>query len=110
MQIFLTVLSTTLSDKGEISKSGALKKMTIHRAGIFIVVEAPGLGVQVKWDRGTRIYVQLTSRWKGRVQGLCGNYNGDTLDDLKTPSSGVEVSALLFGNSWKLEDVCPRKC
>lgn len=65
------------------------------------------MGVQLKWDRGTRIYILLRPRWKGRVQGLCGNFNGDALDDLKTPSSGLEVNAALFGNAWKLEDVCP---
>lgn len=71
-----------------------------------MVVEAPGLGLQVKWDRGTRVYVKLTSMWNGKVQGLCGNFNGDAQDDLKTPSSGIETSAVIFGDSWKLQDFC----
>ena len=66
------------------------------------------MGLQIKWDRGTRVYIKLAPRWKGRVQGLCGNYNGDALDDLKTPSSGVETSATIFGDSWKLQDFCAR--
>lgn len=60
----------------------------------------------MKWDRGTRVYVKLTSMWKGKVQGLCGNFNGDAQDDLKTPSSGIETSAVIFGDSWKLQDFC----
>lgn len=88
---------------------GKLNKLSIHRAGIFIVVEAPGMGLQVKWDRGTRAYVKLGIRWKNRVQGLCGNFNGDAQDDLKTPSSGIETSAILFGDSWKLQDFCASK-
>lgn len=83
-----------------------LDKLSVHRGGIFVVVEAPGLGLQVKWDRGTRVYVQLTAMWKGNVQGLCGNFNGDAQDDLKTPSSGIETSAVIFGDSWKLQDFC----
>lgn len=86
-----------------------LNKLSIHRAGIFIVVEAAGMGLQVKWDRGTRAYVKLGIRWKNRVQGLCGNFNGDAQDDLKTPSSGIETSAILFGDSWKLQDFCASK-
>lgn len=86
-----------------------LDKLSVHRAGIFVVVEAPGLGLQVKWDRGTRVYVKLKAMWKGNVQGLCGNFNGDVQDDLKTPSSGIETSAIIFGDSWKLQDFCASK-
>ena len=88
------------------SESENSKKVSINRAGVFVVVETPGLGMQVKWDRGTRVYVKLDNRWKGRVQGLCGNYNGDAQDDLKTPSSGIETSPVLFGHAWKLQDYC----
>lgn len=80
--------------------------MVIHRAGVFIVVEIPGMGVQIKWDRRTRIYITLAVRWKGKVHGLCGNYNDDAMDDFKTPSSGIESSATIFGDSWKLQDFC----
>lgn len=93
----------------EIVTSGPLKSMSIHRAGVFVVIEIVGLGVELKWDRGTRAYVKLSSRWRGRVQGLCGDYNGDAQNDLKSPSSGLETSPMIFGNSWKLEDFCPRK-
>lgn len=89
--------------------TGSMYRHRIHRAGIFVVIEVPGLGFQLKWDRGTRVYVQLSSRWKGRVQGLCGDYNGDAQNDLKSPSSGLETSATIFGDSWKLEDFCPRE-
>lgn len=84
----------------------ATNKLAIHRAGIFIIVEAPGLGLQVKWDRGTRVYVKLDTKWKGRVGGLCGNYNGNANDDLQAPSGGIETSPLLFGHSWRLQDYC----
>lgn len=81
----------------------------IYRAGIFIVVEIPGMDVQIKWDRGTRVYIKIGNRWQGRVQGLCGNNNGDAFDDLKTPSLGIETSPLIFGDSWKLQDFCASK-
>jgi hypothetical protein len=52
------------------------------------------------------VYVKLQKRWKNKVQGLCGNYNSDSQDDLKSPSAGVENNALLFGHSWKLDESC----
>ena len=97
------------SETNEVTKSGELKKITVSRVGVFILVEVPGMGLQVKWDRGTRVYIKLSARWKGRVQGLCGNYNGDSLDDLKTPSSGIETSPMIFGDAWKLQDFCASK-
>lgn len=61
-------------ESNEIVHHGKHKVMKVHRAGVFVVIEVPGSGVQVKWDRGTRIYVQLSSRWKGRVQGITANF------------------------------------
>lgn len=80
--------------------------MFTYRSGNFIVVEIPHIGVLLKWDRGTRVYLKLENRWKGRVQGLCGNYNYDALDDFMNPSLGVENNPIIFGHSWKLDDSC----
>lgn len=74
--------------------------------GIFTIVEIDSMDVQIKWDRGTRVYVKLGNKWRGKVQGLCGNFNDDAMDDMKTPSSGIETSAIMFGDSWKLQDFC----
>lgn len=93
----------------EIVHTGNINRLKTHRAGVFVVIEAVGLGVQLKWDRGTRIYVKLGSQWMNRVHGLCGNYDGDASNDFKSPSTGLETNAVLFGNSWKLEEFCPRK-
>lgn len=78
----------------------------IFDAGVFTIVELVGLDVQVKWDRGTRVYIRVGSRWQNHVKGLCGNFNGDAEDDLKTPAAGVEVSSTIFGHSWKLQEFC----
>lgn len=81
-------------------------KLLIHVAGVFTVIEIPHLEVQIKWDRFTRMYIKLGNRWKERVQGLCGNYNDNILDEMKTPSFGIETNPLAFGNSWKLDPSC----
>lgn len=81
--------------------------MSPYRAGIFTIVELTSIGLLLKWDRATRVYLKLDEqRWKGRVEGLCGNYNGDAADDFTSPSNGVETNALIFGHSWRLDDSC----
>lgn len=80
--------------------------MLVYRSGIFLTVEVPNIGLLLKWDRGTRVYLKLENRWKNKVQGLCGNFNYDSLDDFMNPSFGIESSPTIFGHSWKLEDSC----
>ncbi|XP_068082174.1 hemocytin [Anabrus simplex] len=85
-----------------------MERIILREAGLFVFAEATDLGVVVQWDRGTRVYVMIDPRWRNKVKGLCGNYNNDMLDDFQTPSGGIsEVSAVAFGDSWRLQGYCP---
>uniref|UniRef100_A0A481MQJ2 Hemolectin n=1 Tax=Nipponaphis monzeni TaxID=196483 RepID=A0A481MQJ2_9HEMI len=88
--------------------SSSTKRITIKEVGnIFVVVEVPDLGLQIFWDKGTRIHLKVDEKWKNKIKGLCGNYNDNQMDDFQTPYGGVpEVSASLFGDSWKLQPYC----
>ncbi|KAG5886861.1 hypothetical protein JTB14_017666 [Gonioctena quinquepunctata] len=84
------------------------KHVTVRTKGTFVIVEAPDLGLNVHWDRGTRVYVKVDPRWKDNTKGLCGNYNDNEADDFQTPSGGLtEVSTNIFGDSWRLQSYCP---
>ena len=54
-----------------------------------------------------RVYVRLAARLRGRVGGLCGNFDGDTENDFTTRQGIMESTAELFGNSWKVSPSCP---
>lgn len=56
---------------------------------------------------GMRVYVRLAAHLRGRVSGLCGNFDGDTENDFTTRQGIVESTAELFGNSWKVSPSCP---
>lgn len=56
---------------------------------------------------GMRVYVRLASHLRGRVGGLCGNFDGDTENDFTTRQGIMESTAELFGNSWKVSPSCP---
>lgn len=56
---------------------------------------------------GMRVYVRLEAHLRGRVGGLCGNFDGDTENDFTTRQGIVESTAELFGNSWKVSPSCP---
>ncbi|KAJ8024927.1 Mucin-5AC [Holothuria leucospilota] len=72
------------------------------RVGIYEVIESKE-GITLKWDRGTSIYISLDSRYKGKVCGLCGNFNGKVHDDFMTKQGEMETSPRFFGHSWRKE-------
>lgn len=74
----------------------------------------PGLAV-LWWDTGaercaapgTRVYVRLEPQHRGRVAGLCGNFDGDAENDFSSRQGVLEPTPELFGNSWRLSLLCP---
>nr|XP_055128349.1 mucin-5B [Symphalangus syndactylus] len=77
----------------------------IRYMGIFLVIETRGMAVS--WDRKTSVFIRLHQDYKGRVCGLCGNFDDNAINDFATRSRSVVGDALEFGNSWKLSPSCP---
>uniref|UniRef100_A0A8K9UVC9 SCO-spondin n=1 Tax=Oncorhynchus mykiss TaxID=8022 RepID=A0A8K9UVC9_ONCMY len=87
-------------------KSYSGSGLTLERVGLFVSLSSR-LGVTLLWDGGMRVYVRLAAHLRGRVGGLCGNFDGDTENDFTTRQGSVESTAELFGNSWKVSPSCP---
>jgi hypothetical protein len=58
----------------------AFGHVQIMKAGMFFVINSTHF--TIKWDGATRIYITIHSQWKGKMQGICGNFNMDASDDL----------------------------
>ena len=54
-----------------------------------------------------QVYVRVSPGWSGKVQGLCGNYNQDKMDDFISQNGIRQETAYPFANSWKLMESCP---
>ncbi|KAK2864570.1 hypothetical protein Q7C36_003724 [Tachysurus vachellii] len=76
-----------------------------------------GLSVQYDWDQ--YMVVTVPESFKGRMCGMCGNFNGKKEDDLTTPSGSVAGSIPELGKSWRVSglsgeafchDECPGQC
>ncbi|XP_060933214.1 mucin-2-like [Limanda limanda] len=77
----------------------------INTIGLYLVIEAKN-GLVLMWNKKTILMIKLSSAFKGRVCGLCGNYDGNTKNDFTTRNKEVVVNDLEFGNSWKLSPAC----
>ncbi|XP_069620534.1 otogelin-like protein [Ranitomeya imitator] len=72
------------------------------KAGFYTVVHFPELDISILWDKKTTIHVKVGPRWKGKLSGLCGNFDKFTSNDLTT-SNNMEVrNAQVFGDSWTI--------
>ncbi|XP_024912107.1 otogelin-like protein [Cynoglossus semilaevis] len=74
----------------------------LWKAGYYTVVQFSNQDLTILWDRKTTVHIRVGPQWKGRLGGLCGNFDGITVNDMST-SSHMEVSnAQAFGDSWTL--------
>uniref|UniRef100_A0AC11C8L5 Uncharacterized protein n=1 Tax=Ovis aries TaxID=9940 RepID=A0AC11C8L5_SHEEP len=107
IKIFLGSYELKLSDRTlEVIETGPRPPYSIHQMGIYLVVDTE-LGLTLLWDKGTSIFLRLSPEFKGRVCGLCGNFDDNALNDFTTRSQSVVGDALEFGNSWKFSPSCP---
>ncbi|XP_058520124.1 mucin-5AC [Ochotona princeps] len=109
IKIFLGSYELKLSDgKVEVEAKGKGQEApyTIRQKGIFLVVDTD-LGLVLLWDRKTTLFLRLSPEFKGRVCGLCGNFDDNAVNDFTTRSQSVVGDALEFGNSWKSSPSCP---
>ncbi|NXM14923.1 MUC2 protein, partial [Ploceus nigricollis] len=74
--------------------------------GLYLVIEASN-GVMLIWDKKTTVFIKLSPDYKGKVCGLCGNFDDKANNDFTTRSGLQESNPLNFGNSWKQSPLCP---
>ncbi|KAF4010044.1 hypothetical protein G4228_001256 [Cervus hanglu yarkandensis] len=107
IKIFLGSYELKLSDKKlEVIETGPRPPYSIRQMGIYLVVDTE-VGLVLLWDKGTSIFLRLSPEFKGRVCGLCGNFDDNALNDFTTRSQSVVGDVLEFGNSWKFSPSCP---
>ncbi|XP_075044693.1 mucin-5B-like [Mixophyes fleayi] len=73
--------------------------------GSFLVIEMMN-GIVLVWDRMTSIYIHLSTDFKGKVCGLCGNFDGNGNNDFTKRSQCVVEDVKEFRDSWKLSPEC----
>ncbi|XP_039584367.1 mucin-2 isoform X2 [Passer montanus] len=74
--------------------------------GLYLVIEASN-GVMLIWDKKTTVFIKLSPDYKGKVCGLCGNFDDKANNDFTTRSGLQDNNPLNFGNSWKQSPMCP---
>ncbi|KAM7177636.1 otogelin-like protein [Macrochelys suwanniensis] len=90
------------SDKQRTARGREKTTYQLWKAGYYTVVHFPEQEITILWDKKTTIHVKVGPRWKGKLAGLCGNFDKYTSNDLTT-SNNMEVrNAQVFGESWAI--------
>ena len=85
-------------------------QVEVVRAGGHPHVILTASGVRVSWDGLYYVEVTVSSRWRGNLCGLCGNYNGNRSDDFQMPNFLLTNNVNEFGSSWQLASNISRIC
>ncbi|XP_015259097.1 PREDICTED: mucin-2-like [Cyprinodon variegatus] len=85
---------------------GPLIHHRIRRVGLYLVVESD-IGLALLWDRKTTVRILLEPQHSGEVCGLCGNFDGNGLNDYTIQGQMMVSNSLEFANSWKASSTCP---
>ncbi|XP_036439819.1 otogelin isoform X3 [Colossoma macropomum] len=82
----------------------------LERIADYILVSQPQ-GFTLAWHgRNGSIYIKMSPEFVGRTCGLCGNFNADIQDDLKTSYGVFTEDLAMFGNSWVEEEPQQATC
>uniref|UniRef100_A0A8C9HGW4 Mucin 6, oligomeric mucus/gel-forming n=1 Tax=Piliocolobus tephrosceles TaxID=591936 RepID=A0A8C9HGW4_9PRIM len=65
-----------------------------------------GLELVVQLRPVFQAYITVGPQFRGQTRGLCGTFNGDTMDDFTTSVGIAEGTASLFVDSWRAGN-CP---
>lgn len=60
--------------------------------------------LQILYSPNGKITVKVTSNLAGKLCAPCGNFNNDTLDDLKLPNDQMADNIAEVVDAWKARD------
>ncbi|XP_075139529.1 IgGFc-binding protein-like [Leptodactylus fuscus] len=83
-------------------------RILINQEGGNVVLQTD-FGLKILYDTIYHVILTVPSTYRGKLGGLCGNFNGDKIDDFRLPSKEVVKNVNEFGVSWKVT-VAGAKC
>ena len=96
----ITINGILQANKGDRMIHNSSNVEVIRTGGHPYVLLKIGPPIRISFDGSARVDVTVSTDWKGKLCGLCGNYNDNSDDDFMLPDGSFTTSANDFGNSW----------
>ncbi|KAM5260569.1 LOW QUALITY PROTEIN: zonadhesin [Hipposideros larvatus] len=84
-------------------------RLCMRPSGSFILLYTD-FGLQVRYDGNHLAEVTVPSTYAGRLCGLCGNYNNNSLDDNLKPDKKAAGNSTQLGVAWKSNEYSEPGC
>lgn len=95
----------------QLQKSPKFKNLfTVSKVGNTVVFISPIHGFWLTFDKMGDVKIGVSGANKNTVDGLCGYFNGEAVDDKRLPSGRPSKSTVEFGDSWFVEGVSKETC
>ncbi|XP_056135336.1 otogelin [Lampris incognitus] len=103
--------STNVTFKGQsLQLPHHIHDLELEQISQYVVVTQQH-GFTLAWDGSSgSIYIKLSPEFVGRTCGMCGNFNADIQDDLKTSYGVLTEHIDMFGNSWVESEPNQARC
>uniref|UniRef100_A0A3Q3DSF1 Zonadhesin, like n=1 Tax=Hippocampus comes TaxID=109280 RepID=A0A3Q3DSF1_HIPCM len=76
--------------------------VSVFKSGRYYTVSMD-FGVVVRYDANHFMDIKVIRDYKNVLCGLCGDYNGDSKDDLRQPNGSLTSDINEFGHSWNTD-------
>ncbi|KAL7867725.1 hypothetical protein SRHO_G00091090 [Serrasalmus rhombeus] len=115
VKFIVSETSVTVSSTGSVLVNEITTKLPILNDDVtvfkpstfYIIAHSPGLLLVIQMVPVMQVYIMASSKKKGTLSGLCGNFNDDQADDFKTKLGLTEGTGATFANTWKAMSNCP---
>ncbi|XP_023805555.1 IgGFc-binding protein [Oryzias latipes] len=75
-------------------------RIQVYQSGMSMIVST-NFGLMVAYDISYYLRISLPYTYQNATCGLCGNFNNEPGDDLRTRDGEVVSSDVVFANSWR---------
>lgn len=83
-------------------------RIVINQEGANVILQTD-FGLNVLYDTIYHVILTIPSSYRGKMGGLCGNFNGYGKDELQLPNGQVVKNVNEFGAAWKVT-IAGAKC